>query len=133
MKAARLHSYHERLALDSIAEPEISGPLDVIVRIGGAGLCRTDLHIVEGQWAEKSGVELPYTLGHENAGWVDAVGSAVTNVAVGDAVLVHPLITCGLCRACRVGNDMHCERGAFPGIDTDGGFADLQGRMPVRC
>lgn len=125
MKAARLHSYHERLALDSIAEPEISGPLDVIVRIGGAGLCRTDLHIVEGQWAEKSGVELPYTLGHENAGWVHAVGSAVTNVAVGDAVLVHPLITCGLCRACRVGDDMHCERGAFPGIDTDGGFADL--------
>ncbi len=125
MKAARLHRYHEELALDSIAEPEISGPLDVIVRIGGAGLCRTDLHIVEGQWAEKSGVELPYTLGHENAGWVDAVGSAVTNVEVGDAVIVHPLITCGLCRACRVGNDMHCELGAFPGIDTDGGFADL--------
>ncbi len=125
MKAARLHRYHERLALDSIAEPEISGPLDVVVRIGGAGLCRTDLHIVEGQWAEKSGVELPYTLGHENAGWVHAVGSAVTNVEVGDAVIVHPLITCGLCRACRIGDDMHCELGAFPGIDTDGGFADL--------
>src|SRR5918998_3486025 len=125
MKAARLHRYHERLAVDSIEEPEISGPLDVIVRIGGAGLCRTDLHIVEGQWAEKSGVELPYTLGHENAGWVHAVGSAVTNVEVGDAVIVHPLITCGLSRACRIGNDMHCELGAFPGIDTDGGFADL--------
>ena len=56
------------------------GPLDVIVRIGGAGVCRTDLHILEGQWAEKSGVTLPYTIGHENAGWVHAVGDAVTNV-----------------------------------------------------
>lgn len=49
------------------------------------------------------------------------IGSAVTNVAVGDAVILHPLITCGLCRACRDGNDMHCEHSAFPGIDTDGG------------
>ena len=45
--------------------------------------------------------------------------------AVGDAVIVHPLITCGLCRACRAGDDMHCENQAFPGIDTDGGFAQL--------
>jgi NAD+-dependent secondary alcohol dehydrogenase Adh1 len=56
---------------------------------------------------------------------VHEVGSAVSNVAVGDAVIVHPLITCGLCRACRAGDDMHCETGAFPGIDTDGGFAEL--------
>jgi len=125
MKAARLHAYHERLSLDSIAEPEITDPLDVIVRIGGAGLCRTDLHIIEGQWAEKSGVALPYTLGHENAGWIQEVGSAVTHVQVGDAVIVHPYISCGLCRACRAGDDMHCDRGAFPGIDRDGGFAEL--------
>jgi NAD+-dependent secondary alcohol dehydrogenase Adh1 len=125
LKAARLHDYHEHLMLDSIDEPTVDGPLDVVVRIGGAGLCRTDLHIIEGQWAEKSGVTLPYTLGHENAGWVHEVGSAVSNVEVGDAVIVHPLITCGLCRACRAGDDMHCETGAFPGIDTDGGFAEL--------
>jgi NAD+-dependent secondary alcohol dehydrogenase Adh1 len=125
LKAARLHDYHERLKLDSIDEPTVTGPLDVVVRIGGAGLCRTDLHIIEGQWAQKSGVTLPYTLGHENAGWVHEVGSAVSNVEVGDAVIVHPLITCGLCRACRAGDDMHCETGAFPGIDTDGGFAEL--------
>jgi NAD+-dependent secondary alcohol dehydrogenase Adh1 len=125
LKAARLHDYHERLKLDSIDEPAVTGPLDVVVRIGGAGLCRTDLHIIEGQWAQKSGVTLPYTLGHENAGWVHEVGSAVSNVEVGDAVIVHPLITCGLCRACRAGDDMHCETGAFPGIDTDGGFAEL--------
>jgi NAD+-dependent secondary alcohol dehydrogenase Adh1 len=123
VKAARLHEYHEQLQLDELDEPKAEGPLDVVVRVGGAGLCRTDIHIQEGQWAEISGVELPYTLGHENAGWVEEVGSAVTNVEPGDTVIVHPLITCGLCRACRAGDDMHCENGAFPGIDTDGGFA----------
>ncbi|HLZ60649.1 MAG TPA: NAD(P)-dependent alcohol dehydrogenase, partial [Ktedonosporobacter sp.] len=106
-------------------EPKITGPHDVIVRIGGAGLCRTDLHIIEGQWAEKSGVTLPYTLGHENAGWVEAIGSAVSNVAVGDTVIMHPLITCGLCRACRAGDDMHCINSSFPGISVDGGMANL--------
>jgi len=125
MKAVRLHEYGERPAVEEVAEPEVTDPLDVIVRIGGAGLCRTDLHIIEGQWQEKSGVELPYTLGHENAGWVHEVGGAVTNVTEGDAVIVHPLITCGLCRACRAGDDMHCEANLFPGISTNGGFAEL--------
>jgi NAD+-dependent secondary alcohol dehydrogenase Adh1 len=125
MKAVRLHEYGRRPVVEEVAEPRIDGPLDVIVRIGGAGLCRTDLHIVEGQWRRKSNVKLPYTLGHENAGWVHEVGSAVTNVDVGDAVIVHPLITCGLCRACRAGNDMHCATGLFPGISTDGGFAEF--------
>jgi NAD+-dependent secondary alcohol dehydrogenase Adh1 len=125
LKAARLHAYHERLAVDEIDEPHAVGPHDVVVRIGAAGLCRTDLHIQEGQWAEKSGVTLPYTLGHENAGWIHEVGSGVTNVEVGDTVIVHPFITCGLCRACRRGDDMHCVNGRFPGINQDGGFADF--------
>jgi NAD+-dependent secondary alcohol dehydrogenase Adh1 len=125
MKAARLHAYHEPLALDEIDEPSAVGPLDVVVRIGAAGLCRTDLHIQEGQWAEKSGVTLPYTLGHENAGWIHEVGSGVTNMEVGDTVIVHPYITCGLCMPCRRGNDMHCISGRFPGISEDGGFADF--------
>jgi NAD+-dependent secondary alcohol dehydrogenase Adh1 len=125
MNAARLHAYHEPLKLDHVAEPQVAGPLDVVVRIGAAGLCRTDLHIQEGQWAEKSGVALPYTPGHENAGWVHEVGSAVTNVVVGDTVIVHPFISCGLCRPCRAGDDMHCLSGSFPGINRDGGFAEL--------
>jgi len=124
MKAARLHAYHEDLKVEEIAEPALSGPLDVVVRIGAAGLCRTDLHIQEGQWAEKSGVVLPYVPGHENAGWIEEIGSGVTNVAVGDTVIVHPFITCGLCRACREGDDMHCANGSFPGIGRDGGFAE---------
>jgi NAD+-dependent secondary alcohol dehydrogenase Adh1 len=125
VNAARLHAYHEPLKLDEIDEPTVNGPLDVIVRIGAAGLCRTDLHIQEGQWAEKTGVELPYTPGHENAGWVHEVGSAVENVEVGDTVIVHPFITCGQCAPCRAGDDMHCLSGSFPGIDRDGGFADF--------
>ncbi len=125
MRAARLHSYHEALKLDEVDEPKAQGPLDVVVRIGAAGLCRTDLHIQEGQWAEKSEVKLPYTPGHENAGWVHEIGSAVTNVQVGDTVIVHPFISCGLCLPCRGGDDMHCLTGSFPGIDRDGGFADF--------
>jgi NAD+-dependent secondary alcohol dehydrogenase Adh1 len=125
MRAVRVVGYHQNLEMAEAAVPVPSGPFDVIVKIGGAGVCRTDLHILEGQWAEKSGVTLPYTIGHENAGWVAAVGSAVTNVSEGDKVIVHPLITCGLCRACRSGDDVHCEGSAFPGIDTDGGYADF--------
>ena len=125
MKAVRLHAYGRRPILEEVADPKITGPHDVIVRIGGAGLCRTDLHIIEGQWKEKSQVRLPYTLGHENAGWVHAMGPAVEHVAVGDTVIVHPLITCGFCRHCRSGDDMHCNHGAFPGIDADGGFAEF--------
>jgi NAD+-dependent secondary alcohol dehydrogenase Adh1 len=56
---------------------------------------------------------------------VHEVGSGVTNVQVGDTVIVHPFISCGLCLPCRVGDDMHCLNGSFPGIDRDGGFAEL--------
>lgn len=130
MKAVRMHKYElpysGSIAIDEVPEPEITGPLDVIVRVGGAGLCRTDLHLVEAVWREALGdPPLPYTLGHENAGWVEEVGSAVTGLSKGDPVILHPLITCGLCRACRTGYDMACEAGVFPGLDgTDGGWAE---------
>jgi NAD+-dependent secondary alcohol dehydrogenase Adh1 len=124
VKAVRLHEFHSQPVVDEVPEPKINGPLDVIVKIGGAGVCRTDLHIIEGQWDERMGTPLPYILGHENAGWVHEVGSAVTNVAVGDTVILHPTPTCGLCRACRAGDDMHCENSSFPGLSTDGGMAE---------
>ncbi|HTP16583.1 MAG TPA: NAD(P)-dependent alcohol dehydrogenase [Streptosporangiaceae bacterium] len=123
MKAVRLHEYHQQPVVEDVPEPKISGPLDVIVRIGGAGVCRTDLHIIDGQWAAAMDPELPYTIGHENASWVHEVGSAVTNVAVGDTVILHPTPTCGLCRACRAGQDMHCSDSSFPGLSRDGGMA----------
>lgn len=124
MRAVQVTGYHQNLQLAEVPIPTPTGPFDVVVKIGGAGVCRTDLHILEGQWAEKSQVQLPYTIGHENAGWVHAIGFAVTNVREEDKVIVHPLVTCGLCRACRSGDDVHCEASSFPGIDTNGGYAE---------
>ncbi|MEV6415132.1 NAD(P)-dependent alcohol dehydrogenase [Kribbella sp. NPDC051718] len=124
MKAVRLHGYHQQPVVEDVPEPKINGPLDVIIKIGGAGVCRTDLHIIEGQWADAMQPTLPYTIGHENAGWVHEIGSAVTNVQVGDTVILHPTPTCGLCHACRAGDDMHCENSTFPGLDSDGGMAE---------
>jgi NAD+-dependent secondary alcohol dehydrogenase Adh1 len=124
VKAVRVHEYGKPPTLDDIPDPTLQGPLDVIVKVDAAGVCRTDLHIIEGQWADKSGVELPYVIGHENAGTVQEVGAAVTTVVPGDKVILHPLVTCGLCRACRAGDDVHCADSRFPGIDTDGGMAE---------
>ncbi|QNE16883.1 NAD(P)-dependent alcohol dehydrogenase [Kribbella qitaiheensis] len=124
MKAVRLHGYHQQPVVEEVPEPSVKGPLDVVVKIGGAGVCRTDLHIIEGQWAGAMDPALPYTIGHENAGWVHEIGSAVTNVEVGDTVILHPTPTCGLCHACRAGDDMHCAFSTFPGLDSDGGMAE---------
>ncbi len=131
MKAARLYEYdphlNVQLRLEEVPEPKITSPNEVIVRIGAAGLCRTDLHIIEGVWRsilDPEGKLLPYIPGHENAGWVEEVGGAVTSVKPGDAVICHPLRTCGVCLACRHGEDMYCERGVFPGLNANGGFAE---------
>jgi NAD+-dependent secondary alcohol dehydrogenase Adh1 len=125
MKAVRLHEFHAQPVIDEVPEPAIAGPHDVIVKIGGAGVCRTDLHIIEGQWDAAMRTPLPYILGHENAGWVEEVGSAVTSVAPGDTVILHPTPTCGLCRPCRAGDDMHCVASEFPGLSRDGGMAEF--------
>ena len=125
MKAVRVHAYHEDPKIDDIPEPKLQGPLDVIVKVGGAGVCRTDLHIVNGDWQQAMNPDLPYVIGHENAGWVHEIGEGVTNVAVGDTVILHPQPSCGLCLACRAGNDMHCENAFFPGLSSnDGGMAE---------
>ena len=134
MRAVRVHRYHEDPSIDDIAEPKLVGPLDVIVKIGGAGVCRTDLHILEGQWDEIQRPQLPYVIGHENAGWVHEVGEGVTNVAVGDTVILHPQPSCGLCLACRSGNDMHCENAFFPGLsNNDGGMAEYMRTTARAC
>src|SRR5699024_2944156 len=124
MKAVRIHEYHQMPTLDDVPDPLVSGPWDVLVELGAAGLCRTDLPVSEGQWEPIQRPTLPYTLGHENAGWVREVGSAVTNVAPGDPVIMHPLVTCGLCLPCRTGDDSHCENSTFPGLNSEGGMAE---------
>lgn len=125
MKAVRVHDYGKPPSIDEVDAPTLDGAWDVLVDIGAAGLCRTDLHIIDGQWDRIQHPSLPYTIGHENAGWVRAVGSAVGNVQVGDAVIMHPLVTCGLCPACRVGQDSHCANALFPGINVNGGMAEV--------
>jgi len=124
VKAALLAEYHRPLDLVERNEPEPRGARDVIVRVGGAGVCATDLHAIDGLM-EPAGLKPPVVLGHENAGWVHAVGDDVTAAKVGDPVLVYPPYTCGLCVACRRGQDMHCERHQFTGLTRDGGFADF--------
>src|SRR5258708_26500349 len=106
MKAVRLLQYKELPKVEEVGEPKVTGPHDVIVRIGGAGLCRTDLHIIEGQWADRSGVTLPYTLGHEDAGWVQEIGSAGRKVARGGAVHFHPVSSFRVLPAFPAGNDI---------------------------
>src|SRR5437763_951306 len=126
MRAVQVVEYGTPVRLAQVPEPRLDGPHDVLVRIAGAGICRTDLHIAQGELAAAFHPELPYTLGHENAGWVHEVGSAVTTVRPGDPVLVHPAVTCGLCVACRSGQDMHCPTWRFPGVDGwHGGYAEL--------
>ncbi|MDC1536464.1 NAD(P)-dependent alcohol dehydrogenase [Candidatus Thioglobus sp.] len=133
MKAQVLHKYDDDLVAPSwvdyedVPDPIIEKSSDVIVRIGGAGVCRTDLHIIEGVWRDSQdgdGKLLPLIMGHENAGWVEDVGSEVRGLKKGDPVIVHPKITGGTCIACRRGHDMHGEDGAFPGVSCDGGYAE---------
>ena len=123
MKAALMSAYHQALELVERPEPEPQRPRDVVVRIGGAGVCATDLHSIDGLM-EVAGVKAPLVLGHENAGWVHAAGDGVTSAAVGDPVLLYPPYSCGLCVPCRRGLDMHCERHEFTGLTRDGGFAE---------
>jgi D-arabinose 1-dehydrogenase-like Zn-dependent alcohol dehydrogenase len=124
MKAARFEGGHAP-AVSDVEKPTVQEPSDVVVRIAGAGVCRTDIHILDGAAPLQPAPPPPFTLGHENTGWIDAVGSAVTSVSVGDPVILHPAITCGICVACRQGEDMYCTRTRFPGVDgTDGGYAE---------
>lgn len=134
MKAQVLRKYDEKLtanqwvSLENIPDPKIVKSTDVIVRIGGAGVCRTDLHIIEGVWKphmDPTGDKLlPLVMGHENAGWIEDVGKEVEGFKKGDPVIVHPKISGGTCLACRRGFDMHGP-GTFPGLDSNGGYAEF--------
>jgi len=137
MKAQVLYEYDPAMKNDvwvkgaEMPDPEIEKSSDVIVKIGAAGVCRTDLHIIEGVWRHIQDPDnklLPCVMGHENAGWIEEVGKDVTGFKKGDAVILHPLIsgTDGTCLSCRRGHDMHAEDGAFPGLNIkEGGYAEL--------
>jgi propanol-preferring alcohol dehydrogenase len=127
MKAYQLTAWQHPPELRDVPVPE-PGPGQALVKVGGAGACHSDLHLME--WPEgRLPFELPFTLGHENAGWIEALGPGVEGFAPGDAVIVYGPWGCGRCAACRRSTENYCERqaeiGAFGGgLGRDGGMAE---------
>ena len=109
------------LTLEELPTPRATGPFDVVVRVAAAGVCRTDLHLLTGELPHP----LPLVLGHENAGWVHEVGSEVTSVEIGDAVLCYPFVNSGLSTPERAGLDSGAPNRRTPGITVDGGYAEF--------
>ena len=126
MLAARLHAPGEPLRLEEVRLPEPAGT-QVRVRVAGCGVCGTDLHVVDGTQPR---VTLPLTLGHEIAGWVDAIGpqggDAMRDESLteGDPVLVYGGWGCGACRECLAGAEQRCPESVSPGFQADGGYAE---------
>ncbi|WP_030318558.1 zinc-dependent alcohol dehydrogenase family protein [Streptomyces sp. NRRL B-3229] len=117
MKAAVIESVG-RAVVAEVPDPT-PGPREVVVEVAACGLCGTDLHILQGEFAP----ELPIVPGHEFAGEVVGVGTRVTELAVGDRVAVDPSLYCHECRYCRTGHNNLCERWAAIGVTTGGGAA----------
>jgi NAD+-dependent secondary alcohol dehydrogenase Adh1 len=120
MRSTAMPLAAEPLVLDEIPTPRAVGPDDVVVRVEAAGVCRTDLHLATGEMA----APLPLVLGHENAGRVHEIGSAVTTVSVGDSVICFPFVSTGLSPAERAGLDTDAPDRRTPGITIDGGYAE---------
>ncbi len=130
MKAALLYQFDESLkgsdwlSYEDVSDPVIDEPTDVIVRIGGAGVCGTDLQLIKGLWCDYMRIELPIILGHENAGWVEEIGPAVESVQVGDPVIVHPMGADGLTALGATKKHRSKKRGLYHGFNRNGGFAE---------
>jgi alcohol dehydrogenase, propanol-preferring len=125
VKAFQFVELQKPAELREVKVPE-PGPGQVLIKIGGAGACHSDLHILEAPTGALS-FALPFTLGHENAGWVEELGSGATGFAVGDAVLVYGPWGCGSCSNCRVGMENYCENPGQSkpgGLGRDGGMAN---------
>jgi propanol-preferring alcohol dehydrogenase len=127
MKAYQLTAWQSAPEMREVDVPE-PGPGEVLIKVGGAGACHSDLHLME--WPEGTmDFDLPFTLGHENAGWVEGLGAGVEGLEVGEAVAVYGPWGCGRCRACRLSAENYCERqaeiGAFGGgLGLNGGMAE---------
>ncbi len=120
MKAFQFVEWQKPGELREVPVPE-PGPGQVLVKIGGAGACHSDLHILEMEKPSEAGkFKLPMTLGHENAGWVEKLGPGTTGFAKGDPVIVYGPWGCGLCMNCRMGMENYCEK---PGGPTPGGLS----------
>ena len=130
MRAYRLHAWQEAPHLETVPVPEPRAG-EVLVKIAGSGVCHSDLHLMEWppEMMDRFGLKPPFTLGHENAGWVEAVGDGVSGLEAGAPVAVYGPWGCGLCYQCRLGSENYCERGGEisgmgGGIGRDGGMAE---------
>lgn len=127
MDAFRLIEWQQAPELVDVPVPQ-PGPGEVLIKVGGAGLCHSDLHLME--WpAGVMPFDPPFTIGHENAGWVEKLGDGVSGYEVGEAVAVYGPWGCGRCRACRLSREDYCENqlaiGKFGGgLGLDGGMAE---------
>lgn len=122
MQAMQLLAPRQPLAAVELPVP-VAGPNQVLVRVHACGVCRTDLHIVDGELAHP---KLPLVPGHQIVGTVTAAGPGVTAHRVGDRVGVPWLgWTCGVCRYCTSGRENLCDRAKFTGYDIDGGYAQF--------
>ena len=124
MQAVRFVGVGGPAQIEDVPTPS-AGPGQVLIRIGGAGVCHSDLHVME----EDLGFKPPFTLGHENAGWVSAIGEGVTGFKEGDAVAVYGPWGCGRCHACQLSMENYCENwaqmnGFGGGLGLDGGMAE---------
>lgn len=124
MRAVRFTGVGKPAQMESVVKPS-PGPGQVLIKIGGAGVCHSDLHVME----EDLGFKPPFTLGHENAGWVSEVGEGVTGFKEGDAVAVYGPWGCGRCHSCQLSMENYCENwasiGTFGGgLGSDGGMAE---------
>lgn len=127
MRALQITGWQSEPELREVDRPE-PGPGEVLLRVGGAGVCHSDLHVLHEFPAGAMPWELPFTLGHENAGWVEEVGTGVSGVERGLPVAVHGPWGCGTCRACAAGAENYCRTpgggAAVGGLGRDGGMAE---------
>jgi alcohol dehydrogenase, propanol-preferring len=113
----------QRAEFDELPVPT-PGPGEVRVEVAGVGLCHSDILFLDAE-PGRFPYELPYTLGHEIAGWVDELGTGVAGLAPGDAVVACSHLACGLCTFCRRGHDNYCTLSAAGlGFGRDGGLAN---------
>jgi propanol-preferring alcohol dehydrogenase len=134
MKAFRFTEYLHAAKLMDVALPE-PGPGEALIRMGATGACHSDLHIMH-EWTPDNfpmmaAWPLPFTLGHENAGWVE--GGDLGGLEVGTPVVISPVWSCGVCRSCRQGSNNYCEEPMLTGgLGLDGGFAEYM-VAPTDC
>lgn len=128
MRALRLMAWKSDPLIVEVDEPD-PGPGQVVVRIGGAGACHSDLHLMREFDAGLLPWGPPFTLGHENAGWVHALGPGVIGLEIGQPVAVYGPWGCGICPRCRLGIETYCENPAGAPAPSGGGGLGLDGGM----